>query len=188
MGEAAMRQVGDLVYADGDILGNADMADGVDLFHADHGNLPTGATPSITSLGAAVLAMAKQTDIASLRKLNIIPEYFIAPKGHEVVCEQLFRSSLEGTQAKPNLINPYSGSYFTRIYEIRLDPSSGNLPWYLAARKGKTVTVCFLEGSNQRPILERQQLLSTDGVKFRVTLDACAFARDYRGLIKNVGA
>jgi len=190
MGENGANKVSDLVYASGDLLGNPTMGDSNSLFDtSNHGNLASsGAAPSITTIGAAVTAMKKQTDLAGERKLAIQPVYFIAPVGLETTSEQLFRSQMEGTQAKPTTINPYAGSFLKRIYEVRLDPTSGALPWYILGTKGKTAEVVFLRGSNQRPILEWSREFNTSGIKYRVTLDCAVYAKDYRAFYKNPGA
>ena len=82
-------------------------------------------------------------------------------------------------------MNPYAGSYFTRVYEARLDDADSNA-WYLAARKGKTVNVFFLDGK-QTPYLETQQGWTVDGVEYKVRIDCNAKALDWRGLVKNAG-
>jgi hypothetical protein len=184
-GESAARKVGDVVYAV--ITANSAMGDNIALFHADHVNLASsGGAPAIITIGAAVQAMKLQKDIGGKRRLNIRPKFFIAPVAHETSGEQLFKSQLEGLQAKPNLINPYSGSYFIRVYEPRLDDDSSSA-WYIAADKGKTVIVYFLNGV-QKPYLETKQGWSVDGVEYKVRIDAGAKAMDWRGMYKNPGA
>jgi hypothetical protein len=184
-GQAAARKIGDIAYAV--LIANSAMGDGKALFHVDHLNLAgTGGAPGIATLGAAVQAMKLQKDIGGKRRLNIRPVFFIGPVAMETLCEQLFKSNLEGTQAKPNLINPYSGAYFTRVYEPRLDDSSSAV-WYLAAQIGRTIKVFFLNGV-QQPYLETKQGWNVDGVEYKVRIDAGAKAMDWRGLYKNPGA
>ncbi len=185
MGEAAARKVADVAYAV--LIANAAMADGIALFHADHGNLAAaGAAPNITTLGEAIKAMKLQKDIRGLRRLTIRPEYFIAPVAYEAQMEQFFNSEYEGTQEKPGLKNIYAGSYFTRVYEPRLDDDSATA-WYLAGPKGKFVKVYFLNG-NQTPYTESKQGWNVDGVEYKVRIDAAAAAIDHRFGYKNPGA
>lgn len=184
-GEAAARKVGDVAYAV--LTANANMADGVALFAAGHGNLAGSAgAVSVSTLAAAIAAMKKQKDILGKRRLNIKPQFFVAPVDLEGTCEQLFMSNLEGTQAKPGQVNPYSGNYFARVYDSRLSDAS-TTAWYLAGPKGKTVTVFFLNGQ-QAPYLETKEGWSVDGVEYKVRIDAAAKAVDYRALYKNAGA
>jgi len=185
-GEAATRTVGDVVYAV--LTANAAMGDSVALFHtATHKNLAgSGAVVSVDTLGAAEVAMGLQKDIGGKRRLNIKPVFFICPLTKKPGAEQFFTTPVIGTQASPNLQNIYSGAFFTRIYEPRLDDSS-TTAWYLAARKGKTVKVFFLNG-NKTPFLDTKQGWNVDGVEFKVRIDCGAKAMSWKGLYKNPGA
>jgi phage major head subunit gpT-like protein len=194
MGEAAARKVGDLPYAV--LTANSAMGDGVALFHANHANLiahGSGAVPGITTIAAGILAMGIQKDILGKRRLNIRPQYLIAPKALEGVGEIFFRSnqfSDHSTVATDSTfaslrVNPYAGTYFTRVYDARLDDSDA-AAWYLAARKGMTVAVFFLNGV-QVPYMETRQGWSVDGTEYKVRIDAAAKALDWRGLFNNNG-
>jgi len=194
-GAAAARKVGDVVYAV--LTANGTMGDGVALFNAaTHGNyvaVASGAAPGTATIGAGIQAMKTQTDLAGLRKLNIRPEYFIAPVALEGTAEVFFRSerfsdtdtiatdsSLASTRT-----NPYAGNYFTRVYDARLDDDS-ETAWYLAARKGRTVKVFFLDGVRE-PYVETRPGWSVDGIELKIRIDAVAAALDYRGLYCNEG-
>jgi hypothetical protein len=195
MGEAAARKVGDLPYAV--LTGNPDMGDGTALFHADHSNYVaggSGAAPGIATMNAAYLAMGTQTDLKGERLLNIRPSFFLAPMALRGLAEVFFGSEKyndEGTIGTPDesvaatRVNIYSGNVLQRIYDARLD-ASDPAAWFLAAMKGKTVTVFFLNG-NQTPYLEQQQGWSVDGTEFKVRIDAGAKAMDWRGLYMNDG-
>ena len=197
MGEAAARKVGDLPYAV--LTANADMGDSVALFHATtHDNYVesgSGAAPGIATLAAGFLAMGTQKDLQGLRRLNIRPRFFLAPLALMGTAEVFFRSDRfadETTAGTPDesyattRVNPYSGEVLRRIYESRLDDDVVT-KWYLAAAKGKTVTVFFLNGV-QTPYLEQQKGWNADGVEFKVRIDAGAKAMDWRGLYLNYGA
>ena len=193
-GESASRKVGDVAYAV--LTGNSAMGDSIALFHASHSNLVapgSGAAPGIATIAAGVLAMKSQKDLQSLRRLNIQPRFMLAPNALEGAAEIFFRSerftdsdtvatdaSLAGMR-----VNPYAGNYLTRVYEGRLDDDDP-AQWYLAADKGKTVTVYFLNGI-QTPYLETKQGWSVDGVEYKVRIDVGAKAMDWRGLYQNDG-
>lgn len=193
-GEAAARKVGDVVYAV--LTANAAMGDGTALFASGHSNLQTsGAVPGVAQIAAGILAMGTQTDIKGLRRLNIRPRFFIAPKALEGTGEVFFKSNRfadEGTPGTPDdatattRVNPYSGEYFSRIYEPRLDDDS-TTAWYLAANKGRTVVAFFLNGQ-QRPYTESKDGWTVDGVEYKVRIDCGAKAMDWRGLYKDPGA
>jgi hypothetical protein len=82
-------------------------------------------------------------------------------------------------------INPYSGEYFTRVYETRLDTASVTA-WYLAAAKGKTVKAFFLNGV-KTPRLEERGGWSVDGVELKVAIECAAKAVAWQGLYCNNG-
>ena len=183
-GEAARRKIGDVAWAV--LTGNANMGDGVALFHANHSNLGSSAVIGVTSLAEGIKLMGLQKDILGKRRLNIRPIFVLAPKAVEGAAEVFFNSMQYSAQEASTRHNPYAGSYFTRVYEPRLDDASATA-WYLSAAKGKTVTVFFLDGI-QTPYLEQQGGWKVDGVEFKVRIDCGAKAVDWRGLFKNAGA
>ena len=183
-GEAAARLVGDLAYAV--LTGNPTMSDGTVLFHSDHANVGTPGAPAIGTVAEAVKLMKLQKGLQGEAYLNLRPHFFLAPVALEGTSEQLFRSTLEGTQTNPNLINPYAGNYFTRVYDARLDADDTG-EWYLAGPKGKAVNIYFLQGQS-KPYLERRDGFNIDGMEFKVRIEAAAKAVDWRALVYNAGA
>ncbi|MGE0919446.1 prohead protease/major capsid protein fusion protein [Trichlorobacter lovleyi] len=184
-GEAWSRKVGDIAYAV--LIANSAMGDGVALFHADHSNLGTAGVVSETTIAEGIKLMKLQKDISGKRRLNIRPQFFIAPVALEGSAEIFFTSNqFAGADAAATRTNPYAGTRFTRVFESRLDDASSK-NWYLAGPKGKTVKVFFLNGQ-QGPYLETKQGWSTDGVEFKVRGDAAAKAVDWKAMIKNAGA
>ncbi|MFH0995790.1 MAG: hypothetical protein V1844_09880 [Pseudomonadota bacterium] len=193
-GEAAARKIGDLPYSV--LTANSNMGDGNALFSAAHANYVahgSGAIPGVATIAHGILAMGTQKDLLGKRRLNIRPVYFLGPKALEGSSEVFFRtdkfsdsntvatdSSLASTR-----VNPYSGTVFTRVYESRLDDDDA-AAWYLAASKGRTVKVFFLNGV-QTPFMETQQGWNVDGVEYKVRIDAGAKAIDWKGLHYNDG-
>jgi hypothetical protein len=193
-GEAAARKIGDIAYAV--LIANAAMVDTYALFHANHSNLVahgSGAAPGVNTLAAGFLAMALQKDVKGLRSLNIRPRFMIAPKAREAAAEVFFKtttfsdhstvatdSSFASTRA-----NIYSGDVLKRIYNARLDDDDP-AAWYLAAEKGKTIVVYFLNGQKE-PYLETKPGWDVDGLEYKVRIDAGAAAIDWRGLYMNDG-
>lgn len=193
-GEAASRKIADVAYAV--LTANAAMGDGTALFHADHSNLVangSGAVPGQATIAAMILAMKMQQDLQGLRRLNIRPEYVIMPVALEGAAEVFFQTiqfSDNSTVATDSTFastrkNLYAGSYFTRIYEPRLDDSDA-AAWFGAGPKGKTVNVFFLNG-NETPYLEQKQGWSVDGTEYKVRIDVGAKAVDWKGLYMNDG-
>ncbi len=188
--EAANRKVGDVVYAV--ITGNGNMGDGYAIFDATHhkNDVVTSGllgVPGVTTIAEGIRAMGVQKDIGGKRRLNIRPEFFLAPKALEGSSEVFFKSDRFGSNEASTRVNPYSGDYFTRVYESRLDDDSVTA-YYLLGQKGKTVKVVFLNGV-QAPIMEMQQPgFTIEGFEYAVAIDAGAYAVDYRGMWRNEGA
>ncbi len=184
-GEAAARKIGDVAWSV--ITANAAMGDGIALFHANHSNLVSSGAPlSTTQIAKMIELMKRQKDLQGLRRLNIRPRFFVAPVALEGSAEQFFTTTIDPGKDIPGVNNPYSGNYFTRVYEPRLDDDSA-AAYYLLGAKGKTVKVFFLAGQ-QKPYLETRQGWSVDGVEYKVRIDAGAKAMDWKAMVKNPGA
>jgi hypothetical protein len=138
--------------------------------------------------------MKLQRDLSGQRRLNITPQYVIAPVWAEGAAEIFFNSTVfsdgaaNTTAVGSTRANIYGGTRFTRVYDARLDGAAGNqTAWYVAGPKGKTVRVVFLNGQ-QAPYMESRQGWSVDGVEFKVRIDAAAKAVDWKALVSNAGA
>jgi len=183
MGRAAIRTVGNLVYAV--LTSNAAMADGTALFHADHGNLLTGAVLSTTSVDAMDAAMAKQKD-ATGNTLNIGLAYLIVPRALKGLAMQIANSEFEiGSATRNNTTPNWMRGVFDVVADARLDASSSS-NWYGAANPAlhDTIEVAYLDG-NSAPTLEQQGGWTVDGVEFKVRIDAGVKALDHRAMAKN---
>jgi hypothetical protein len=158
------------------------LSDGKTLFHADHGNLFTGATGAdmdIDSLGTARAAIRKQKD-ADDQILNIAPSRVLVGPELETKAEQLI-SPLQPQQA--GNVNPFAGRLTPTVdgtitgkaWELYADPN--DLPTfvygYLADAPG--------------PRVLSEESFNVDGMAWRVTEDFYAGAVDYRGAVRNTG-
>jgi ATP-dependent protease ClpP protease subunit len=183
MGRAAIRTVGNLVYAV--LTANAAMADGIALFHASHANLATAAALSTTSVDIIDAAMAKQTD-ATGNTLNIGLAYLIVPRALKGLALQVANSEYEiGTTTRNNTTPNWMRGVFEVVADARLDTTSAS-NWYAATdpTRHDTIEVSYLDG-NTAPTLEQQGGWTVDGVEFKVRIDAGVKALDFRGLQKN---
>jgi ATP-dependent protease ClpP protease subunit len=186
MGRAAIRTVGDLVYAI--LTSNPAMADGKALFHVDHANLLAGLGVTTAGIDAMRVAMAKQTD-GTAAALNIRLAKILVPVALEGSAKVTRESEYEvGAAAKNNTVPNSVRGTFDVISDARLDAASA-ATWYGTANGAQhdTVEVSYLDGQ-QAPTLEQQNGWHIDGVDFKVRLDAGVKALDFRTMAKNPGA
>lgn len=183
MGRAAIRTVGNLVYAV--LTGNPNMSDGVALFHATHANLLTAGAVNTGSVDAMRVAMAKQTDGAAVA-LNLRLAYLLVPVALEGSAKVVRDSEFEvGASARNNTVPNSVRGTFEVISDARLDAASATT-WYGSANPAMhdTIEVAYLDGQ-QAPTLEQQGGWTVDGVEFKVRIDAGVKALDWRSLAKN---
>lgn len=183
MGRAAIRTVGNLVYAV--LTGNPKMSDNVDLFHATHNNLLSSAAITTDSVDKMMAAMAKQKD-GTGSTLNIGLSYLLVPVALRGAASVVANSEYEvGASSKNNTVPNSVRGLFEVIADARLDAASSS-HWYGAANPSMfdTIEVAYLDG-NQTPVLEQQAGWDIDGVEFKVRIDAGVKPLDFRTLAKN---
>ena len=182
MGRAALRTVGDLVYAI--LTSNPNMSDGVALFAAGHNNLLSASGITTSAVDTMRVAMGTQKDGDA--NLNIRLAHLLVPMALEGQANVLRESQFEiGATAKSNTIPNSVRNTFNVIADSRLDSSSAS-EWFGAADGGihDTIEVAYLDG-NSMPVLEEQDGWKVDGVEFKVRMDAGVSALDYRTMAKN---
>jgi len=186
MGRAAIRTVGDLVYAI--LTSNPKMSDGKALFHTDHKNILVGLGITTDSTDTMRVAMGTQTD-GTATALNIRLAHLLVPIALEGKAKVVRDSEFEvGAAARNNTVPNSMRAGFEVISDARLDLAS-KTAWYGAANGSMhdTVEVSYLDGQ-QAPTLEQQDGWTRDGVEFKVRLDAGVKALDFRTLAMNPGA
>ena len=185
-GRAASRLVADLAYRV--LTENANMADGVALFHADHANLLAGAGLTAANVSAMAAAMGAQQQNGQL--LNLRLKYLIVPIALEATAQiiaaatiQLFDGGLDPTSP-----NPWFNRGLQVVSDPRLDAVSATA-WFGAAdpTRHDVVELAYLNGNDQ-PTVEFAKRLSQDGTLAKVRIDVGARALDFRTLAKNPGA
>jgi phage major head subunit gpT-like protein len=158
----------------------AKMADGVNFFHATHGNLAgTGTAISVASLGAARLALRRQKGIAG-EVIAVEPKFLVVPPELETLAEQVLGDI---NAAKVEDTNPFAGRL-----ELIVEPHLNNVQsWYLAAGAAETaLEYAYLEGESG-PQIETRQGFDVDGTEWKVRLDFGGGFVDHRGIFKNPG-
>jgi hypothetical protein len=173
------------------LLANANLADGVALFHANHGNVGTAAVIAETSLSEAWENMTQQKDLgdgsdADKEYIDARPRYIVVPPGQRTI--EARKMIAATTPAKAADVNAFTGS-LQIVEEPRLFKAGGPQPWYLAADPNlvDTVEYAHLEGQTE-PFIDQRAGFEVDGVEIKVRHDFAAKALDYRGLFYNAGA
>ncbi len=188
LGRAAARTVEVDVYAllalNGG-LGPA-MGDGKTLFHADHGNITTGAAIAMAALDVDRVAMASQRDVSGNDFLDLRPAVLLVPIGLGGTARSINDAQYDPDTAnklqKPNIVN---GLFRDIVDTPRL---SGTRRYMFAdPTEAAVLEVAFLDGA-QEPYIEVQDGFDVDGARYKVRLDYGVAAVDYRGAVTNAGA
>jgi len=191
-GASAASLESDLVWEQ--IISNPTMGDGVQLFHASHGNLGSAAAISVDSIGIGRAAMRKQKSLARKNAdkqfINVEPRYIVVPPELETKADQFVSTALLASQSAN--VNPFAGRLQV-IAEPRLsDPGFTGYSataWFLAASPEQvdTIEYGYLEGQ-EGVYLETRVGFDVDGVEIKCRLDFAAKVIDWVGFYKNPGA
>lgn len=173
------------------LIANANLADGVALFHANHGNLGAASVIDEGALSEAWEKMAQQKDLgdgagADKEYIDARPRYILVPPGQRSI--EARKMIAATTPAKASDVNAFTGS-LQIVEEPRLFKTGGPQPWYLAADPNlvDTVEYAHLEGQTE-PFIDQRAGFEVDGVEIKVRHDFAAKALDFRGLFYNAGA
>jgi hypothetical protein len=185
LARAANRTIEADVYAL--LAANAALSDSVALFDAAHGNLAgSSAIPSVASIEAGRVAMAKQTDISGNDYLDLRPAVWVGGLTWggtaRVINDAQYDPDTANKLQRPNMVR---GLFSDVVDTPRI---TGN-EWYLFADPNEVAAleVAFLDGE-QEPFLDVEQGFSVDGARYKVRLDYGVAVIDYRGVYKNAGA
>lgn len=165
---------------------NSKIYDGKNLFANEHGNLMTGAVPSIESLNEFIVKMAMQKDINGTDVLNLTPKFILAPKALEMPIRQLLESAADPSATHAGVVNPMKGA-FQLITDAQLDIANPK-GYYAVAdpRDVDTIEVTYLNGK-RTPTLESKVSWDTLGIEWRMYHDFGINVLDYRGMAYNQG-
>ena len=186
LGRAAALTIEVDVYAL--LAANPTMGDGVALFHADHGNIGTGAAISVASIDADRVLMAQQQDVAENEYLELRPAVLVLPVGlggQARVINQAQFDTDKIANARNQEPNKVVGLYRDIVDTARLSGTTR----YSFADPGiaPVIEVVFLNGQ-QSPYMEMQQGWRSDGTEWKIRLDFGVGAIDWRGTVRNAGA
>jgi ATP-dependent protease ClpP protease subunit len=162
------------------------LADSKTLFHADHGNIGTGAAISIASIDADRVLMASQTDVSGNDYLDLRPSVLLLAIGLGGTARELnaqeYNDEATKNQRRPNTVR---GLYNDIVDTPRL---TGTARYSFADPSDAPVLeVSFLDGE-QEPFLDVQEGFSVDGARYKARLDFGVSGVGYEGAVYNAGA
>ncbi len=178
-GAAAARLESKLVYDL--LLANAAMSDGVALFHADHGNLPSAAAIQEAGVTAAKILMREQKTLDGLDYLNLTPAFIVCGSAKEVEALKLMNQIVASQTSNVNV--------FANSMQVIVDPRVTGNKWFLMASPSQidTIEVAYLEGMSG-PEITSEKDFDTSGLKLKCKHVVGVKAIDYRGMVYNSGA
>ena len=162
------------------------MADGSTLFHADHGNISTGAAISVAALDADDQLMAAQKDRGGKEYLDLSPSVLLVPRGLRSEAIKLngaeYDPNTSGRSGVPNVVR---GLFDDIVASPRL---SGKRRYIFADPTiAPALEVAFLNGE-QEPFIDQQEGFRVDGIEWKVRHDYGVGSVDYVGAVTNAGA
>lgn len=161
------------------------MSDGYSLFHANHGNITTGAALAMAAIDADRVAMASQTDVGGNDYLDLRPFVLILPIGLGGTARSINEAQYDPDTAnklqKPNTVR---GLFRDIVDTPRLSGTRRYL--FAEPQEAPVIEVAFLDGQ-QEPFLELQNGFTVDGAAWKVRMDYAVGALDYRGAVTNAG-
>lgn len=162
------------------------MADGNTLFHADHGNIATGAPISVDAFDAADAQMAAQKDRGGKEFLDLSPSVLLVPRGMRGDAIVINGAEYDPNKAGKDMVpNKVKGMFD----DIVASPRLSGTRWYVFADPtiAPALEVAFLNGE-QEPFIDQQDGFRVDGVEWKVRHDYGVGAVDYPGAITNAGS
>lgn len=157
------------------------MSDGVTLFHANHGNIPTAAALAVDAIGSARKMLRMQTGLNG-QPIAVAPKFLVVPAALETEGEKMLAQL---AAARADDVNPFSGR-LTLLTEARLDAISATA-WYLAAAADfGSLEYSTLEGEEEPGIATREGW-DVLGMEMRCTMSFGCGALDWRSLVRNAG-
>lgn len=161
------------------------MSDGVTLFHANHGNITTGAAITMAAIDLDRVAMASQTDVGGNDYLDLRPAVLLVPLSlggtARTINDAVYDPDTANKLQKPNTVN---GLFRDIVDSPRLTGTRRYL--FADPMEAPVLEVAFLDGQEE-PYLEVQDGFDVDGARYKVRLDFGTAATDYRGAVTNAG-
>lgn len=157
--------------------------DGVNLFHATHGNLGSGVLSAV-SLEAGKVAMRKQKELGSGDPLGVPPKSILVPFDLEEQANNLFKraTNQDKTFQQSHPLDVLPVWYWTDTNDWCLAADPNDCP---------TIEVAFIDGQEDPELFlsdnpTQGSLFSHDTLTYKIRHAYGAAVVDYRGLYKSV--
>jgi hypothetical protein len=178
-GVAVSRAIGDAVFSL--LTTNSSLADGISLFHADHGNLDSAAAPSVASLDTAFTLMGAQQNGAG-EYLNYKPRFVIGGPSKASTLSVLRSAVNTGNDGE-------SDGVITTLIDSRL---SGTTKWFTVADPiHGGILIAVLAGTEGQPRFEQitnAPSTAADGLHFKCGYDFRVVCGNFKALTYNAGS
>ena len=172
------------------LTSNPVLPDGVELFHADHGNLipgGSGGVPSETELSDMRLLLRQQTGVGGRRKLGLGLALVLAPEALETTVEKLLKATLQTAPATTSDLNVFRGTDY-EIEPMLTDNSAAG--WYgFAPKAARTKSIVYIHQRGYEKMVTRHYFNPKNNCRFFQFEGRFAAAiGNHRGVAKNAGA
>lgn len=160
--------------------------DGKTIFHADHGNIGTGAALSVASIDADRVLMGQQKDISGNEILDIKPEILLLSSGLGGAARVINGAQYDpDASIKSQVPNKVVGLYRDIVDTARL---TGTRRYSFAdPAVAPVIEVSFLDGA-QEPVIETKDGWNVDGTEMKVRIDYGVTGVGSVGAVTNAGA
>jgi HK97 family phage prohead protease len=158
------------------------LTDGVPLFHADHGNVASGAVGT-TGISAGRIVMRAQTD-ANDNLVAPSPRYLLVGPAGETAAEQALNQIAVVSTSES------SRPVFAGRMEHTVEPRLSGAPWFLFAdpSQAPVIALVTLEGSNGSPTITRHETSNFDGLNWKLVHDFAVVPVSHVGAVRLTGS
>lgn len=182
LGRAAAQTLHEFVWDF--VATNANIYDGVALFHANHGGNLGSTALDTAPLAAGRLVMKKQTDMTNGKRLGLAPRFLVVPSDLEQKAYELTATDREVASAN-NTLN-FIRTFGLTVIVVDYWTDANN--WFLVAGKADvpTLEIGFLNGQEQPELFLQDQptvgnVFSNDKLTYKIRHIYGGAVLDYRG-------
>lgn len=166
------------------LTANANMADGVALFHATHANLGTPGALTATTFGELLRLLLEQTGVEGQALPPPTEVTFLVAPSKQRTAFELTSSLIVPTNTGQALPMQYR-DMTTVVTEPYL--KTGNDPYYLVRNDVPLVDIAYLSGDGRVPIISSEAEIEYTGISWRLMFNFGCKATNWRSGAANTG-